>query len=162
VGRPPSGWRSEADASPVWEAEASSTPQELHISGLWQQLSGGSPQQLPLLDYHSYPERSQARFEVIQLYFQGWSKTSVSRFLHVSRPTVNTWIGCIKRDNSASLEAKSSAPKIPARKAWLLVMLEIYHLQKHAARAADGRRQSRRNRMASRRRVQSMPALCNS
>jgi transposase InsO family protein len=62
--------------------------------------------------------------------FQGWSKTSISRFLHVSRPTINTWIARFERDNLASLEDKSSAPKTPARKAWLPVMLEIYHLQK--------------------------------
>jgi transposase InsO family protein len=100
------------------------------IKRLWQQLPVTAPQQLPLLDYHSYPERVQARFEVIQLYFQGWSKTSISRFLHVSRPTINTWIARFERDNLASLEDKSSAPKTPARKAWLPVMLEIYHLQK--------------------------------
>ena len=58
------------------------------VKRLWHQLPGSAPQQLPLLDYHSYPERSQARFEVIQLYCQGWSKTSISRFLHVSRPTI--------------------------------------------------------------------------
>ncbi len=100
------------------------------VKRLWHQLPGTSPPQLPLLDYHSYPERSQARFEVIQLYFQGWSKTSISRFLHVSRPTINAWIDRFERDNLASLEDKSSAPHTPARKAWLPVMLEIYHLQK--------------------------------
>jgi len=100
------------------------------IKRLWQQLPVTAPQQLPLLDYHSYPERVQARFEVMQLYFQGWSKTSISRFLHVSRPTINTWIARFERDNLASLEDKSSAPKTPARKAWLPVMLEMYHLQK--------------------------------
>ena len=100
------------------------------VKRLWHQLPGSAPQQLPLLDYHSYPKRSQARIEVIQLYFQGWSKTSISRFLHVSRPTINTWIARFERDNLASLEDKSSAPKTPARKAWLPVMLEMYHLQK--------------------------------
>jgi transposase len=100
------------------------------VKRLWHQLPGTSPQQLPLLDYHSYPERSQARFEVIQRYFQGWSKTSISRFLHVSRPTINAWIDRFERDNFASLEDQSSAPKTPARKAWLPVMLEIYHLPK--------------------------------
>jgi len=100
------------------------------VKRLWHQLPGTSPPQLPLLDYHSYPERSQARFEVIQLYFQGWSKTSISRFLHVSRPTINAWLDRFERDNLASLEDKSSAPHTPARKAWLPVMLEIYHLQK--------------------------------
>ena len=100
------------------------------VKRLWQQLPGTSPPQLPLLDYHSYPERAHARFEVIQLYFQGWSKTSISRFLHVSRPTINAWIDRFERDNFASLEDQSSAPKTPARKAWLPVMLEIYPLQK--------------------------------
>lgn len=37
------------------------------VKRLWQQLPVTLPQQLPLLDSHSYPERSQARFEVIQL-----------------------------------------------------------------------------------------------
>ncbi len=100
------------------------------VKRLWHQLPGTSPPQLPLLDYHSYPERSQARLEVIQLYFQGWSKTSISRFLHVSRPTINAWIGRFERDNLASLEDKSSAPTTPVRKAWLPVMIEMYHLQK--------------------------------
>jgi transposase len=34
--------------------------------------------------------------EVVQLYFQGWSKTSISGFLHVSRPTINEWICRLK------------------------------------------------------------------
>jgi hypothetical protein len=100
------------------------------VKRLWQQLPVTSPPQLPLLDSHRYPERSQARFEVIQLYFQGWSKTSISRFLHVSRPTINAGIGRFERDNLASLEDKGSAPKTPSRKAWLPVMLEMYPLQK--------------------------------
>ena len=100
------------------------------VKRLWQQLPGTSPPPLPLLDYHRYPERAHARFEVIQLYLQGWSKTSISRFSHVSRPTINAWIDRFERDNFASLEDQSSAPKTPARKAWLPVMLEIYHLQK--------------------------------
>jgi transposase len=100
------------------------------VKRLWPDLSPLSPRQLPLLDYHSYPERSQARFEVIQLYFQGWSKTSISRFLHVSRPTINEWIGRFEADNLASLEDESHAPKTTRRKAWLPIMLEVYHLQK--------------------------------
>ena len=35
------------------------------VQQLWQELPPAAPQQLPLLDYHSYPERSQARLEVI-------------------------------------------------------------------------------------------------
>jgi transposase InsO family protein len=67
---------------------------------------------------------------LIELYFQGWNKLSISRFLRVSRPTINAWIGRFESDNLASLEDKSSAPKTPSRKAWLPAMLEIYHLQK--------------------------------
>ena len=100
------------------------------IKKLWEQLLPGGPQQLPLLAYHSYAEPSQARLQVIQLYVQGWSKTSISRFLPVSRPTITEWIGRFERDDLASLEDKSSAPKTPSRKAWLPVMMEVYQLQK--------------------------------
>ena len=108
------------------------------VQRLWPDLSPPPPQQLPLLDYHSYPERAQARLEVIQLYVQGWRKTSISRFLQVSRPTINEWIGRFETDDLARLEADdltrladgSHAPKTPRRKVWLPVMLEVYHLQK--------------------------------
>jgi len=100
------------------------------VQRLWHELPPPSPPQLPLLDYHSFPDRPQARLQVIQLSFQGWTKRSISRFLHVSRPTINEWIERFERDNLASLADKSSAPHTPSRKAWLPAMLEIYHLQK--------------------------------
>jgi transposase InsO family protein len=100
------------------------------VKRLWSELPPASPEQLPLLDYHSYPERSQARLKVIELYFQGWNKLSISRFLRVSRPTINQWIGRFESDHLSSLEDHSSAPKAPVRKVWLPVMLEVYHLQK--------------------------------
>jgi transposase/transposase InsO family protein len=100
------------------------------VKDLWEQLSPALPRQLPLLDYHSYPERSQARLEVIELYFQGWNKRSISAVLNVSRPTINEWISRFEADNLASLEDKSHTPKTTRRKAWLPVMLEVYHLQK--------------------------------
>jgi hypothetical protein len=100
------------------------------IKKLWHELPPAAPRQLPLLDYHTYPTRAEARREVIALYAQGWSKRSISRFLHVSRPTITAWITRFECDNAASLADKSSAPHTPARKVWLPVMLEIYHLQK--------------------------------
>ena len=116
------------------------------VRRLWPDLSPPPPEQLPLLDYHSYPERSQARLEVIQLYFQGWSKTSISRFLHVSRTTINEWIRRFEAEDLASLDVEdladldandlksladgSHAPKSPQRKVWLPIMLAVYHLQK--------------------------------
>src|SRR5207245_10770225 len=89
------------------------------VQKLWHQLPPASPQQLPLLDYHRYAERSQARMEVIALYTQGWSKHSISRFLHVSRPTITAWIARFEADNVARLEDKSRAPKTTVRTAWL-------------------------------------------
>ncbi len=100
------------------------------IKKLWHQLSPAAPRQLPLLDYHTYPTRAEARREVITLYAQGWSKRSISRFLHVSRPTITAWITRFEADNTASLEDQSRAPHTTGRKAWLPVMVEIYHLQK--------------------------------
>jgi hypothetical protein len=100
------------------------------VKHLWSEFPPSSPQQLPLLDYHSYPERSQARQHVIDLSFQGWNKRSISRFLRVSRPPINQWIGRFERDNLASLEDHSRAPKAPVRKVWLPVMLAVYPLQK--------------------------------
>src|SRR5882672_4181880 len=100
------------------------------IKKLWHQLSPAAPRQLPLLDYHTYPTRAEARREVITLYAQGWSKRSISRFLHVSRPTITAWITRFEADNAARLEDKSRAPISPVRKVWLPVMVEIYHRQK--------------------------------
>jgi transposase InsO family protein len=89
-------------------------------------------------NYYSYPERAEARKQVIKFYFQGWNKLSISRFLRVSRPTINEWISRFEADELASLDAdeltsledRSHAPKTPRRKVWLPVMLEIYQLQK--------------------------------
>ena len=100
------------------------------VKKLWRHLPPASPRQLPLLDYHSYAERAEARKQVIELYFQGWNKLSISRFLRVSRPTINEWISRFEWDNLASLEDQRSGPKSPERKVWLPVMLEVYHLQK--------------------------------
>ena len=102
------------------------------VKKLWHQLPPApiSPKQLPLLDYHTYAERLEARKQVTELYFQGWNKLSISRFMRVSRPTIDEWISRFESENLASLEDRSSAPKLPQRKVWLPVMLEVYHLQK--------------------------------
>src|SRR5712691_2474340 len=76
---------------------------------LWERLPPAAPLSRPLLDYHSQPERAQARLEVITLYAQGWRKRSISQCSQVSRPTINRWITRFERDNAASLVDKSSA-----------------------------------------------------
>jgi transposase InsO family protein len=97
---------------------------------LWQQSPVISQEALPLEDYHTQPDRYQARLQVIKLYAQGWEKISISRFLHVSRPTVDAWIKRFATEHFAGLLDKSRAPKAPARKVWLPLMIEVYHLQK--------------------------------
>jgi hypothetical protein len=61
---------------------------------------------------------------------QGWSKRSISGFWRVSRPTVDRWITRFEAEHMAGLEDKSRAPKATARKAWLPLMIDVYHLQK--------------------------------
>jgi Winged helix-turn helix len=65
---------------------------------------------------------------VIKLYAQGWEKISISRCLHVSRPTVDAWIKRFETEHFAGLLDKSSAPKAPARKVWLPLMMGVIAL----------------------------------
>ena len=100
------------------------------VKPLWHQSPATAPQQLPLLDYHSDPDRAPARLQVIQLYAQGWSKRSISHYLHVSHPTITAWRRRFEAEELAGLADKSRAPHAPARKTWLPLMIEVYHLQK--------------------------------
>jgi Homeodomain-like domain len=97
---------------------------------LWQQRPVVSQESLPLGDYHTRPDRYQARWQVSKLYAHGWEKISISRVLHVSRPTVAAWIKRFATEHDAGLLARSRAPKAPARQVWLPLMMEGYHLPK--------------------------------
>jgi transposase InsO family protein len=99
------------------------------VKALWLQSPVAAVEQLELWTYQSHPDRVQARLQVVKLYYHGWDKISISRFLHVSRPTVDRWIERFESDNLASLMDKKSGPKSP-RKVWFTLMVEIYHLQK--------------------------------
>jgi Homeodomain-like domain len=83
----------------------------------------GTP--LRLWDYHAQPDRYHARLHVIQLYYQGREKVSISRFLHGSRPTVDAWIRRFATEHFAGLVDKSSVPRAPARKVWLPLMVRV-------------------------------------
>ena len=100
------------------------------VKKLWQQSPGPVQGELPLGTYHSHPRRYEARLQVIKLYYQGWSKLSISRFLRVSRPTVDLWIRRFEAEHFAGLEDKSRTPQSTPRKVWFPLMIEIYHLQK--------------------------------
>ena len=97
---------------------------------LWHQSPVPLQQQLELWTYHTHPDRYQARLQVVKLYYQGWDKLSISRFLQVSRPTVDTWIARFEAEHFAGLTDKKRGPKTPPRKVWLPRMVQVYHLQK--------------------------------
>jgi Homeodomain-like domain len=100
------------------------------VKKLWQQSPGPVQGELPFGTSHSHPQRYDARLQVIKLYYQGWHKLSISRFLKVSRPTVDLWIRRFEAEHFAGLEAKSRTPHAPPRKVWFPLMVEVYHLQK--------------------------------
>ncbi len=45
---------------------------------LWQQSQPAIQEALALGDYHGQGDRYQARVQVIKLYYQGWTKRSIS------------------------------------------------------------------------------------
>ena len=89
--------------------------------------------------YHSPTHRYDARLQVITVYYQGWNKSSMSGFLQLSRPTVALGIRRFEAEHLAGLEDKSRAPKSPARKVWLPLMIEGYHRQKRHPDAGEFR-----------------------
>lgn len=99
------------------------------VKKLWQQSAVSRQVQLDLWDYHTHPDRYQARLQVVKLYYQGWEKVSISRVLQVSRPTVDAWIRRFEAEHFAGLVGKRRGPKAP-RKVWLPLMVQVYHLQK--------------------------------
>ena len=85
------------------------------VKELWQQRLPAVQGELTLGGYHGQRDRYQARVQVIKLYYQGWNKLSISRVLHVSRPTVDRWIARFEAEHCAGLVDKGCAPKAPAR-----------------------------------------------
>jgi transposase InsO family protein/transposase len=100
------------------------------VKALWQASAASCQGHLGLWDYHTHANRYQARLQVIQLYYQGWNKGSISRYVQVSRPTVDAWVQRFETEHFAGLVEKSRAPHAPARKIWLPLMVQVYHLQK--------------------------------
>jgi transposase InsO family protein len=109
------------------------------VKVLWQESAVSSQGHLGFWDYHAQPDRYQARLQVIKLYYQGWDKVSISRFLKVSRPTVDAWIERFEVEHLAGLLDKSRAPKAPARKIWLPLIVQVYHIQKRHPDAGEFR-----------------------
>jgi hypothetical protein len=69
--------------------------------------------------------------------YRGWEKVSISRFLPVSRPTVDACIRRFGAEHFAGLVDKSWAPQAPVRQIWLPLMVQVSYLPK--ARPDAGR-----------------------
>jgi hypothetical protein len=86
------------------------------VKQLWHESPVLTPQQLELWDYHTHPDRYQARLQVIKLYYHGWDKISIHRFLHVSRATIDAWIARFEAEHFAGLMDRKRGPQDPPRK----------------------------------------------
>ena len=89
-------------------------------------------------DYRAHADRTHARLQIIRLYYQGWDKVSLSRFLQISRPTVDRWIARFETEHFAGLIDRQSGPQSP-RKVWFPVIVAVYHLQKRHPDAGEFR-----------------------
>ncbi len=78
---------------------------------LWHQSPVPTQHQLELWTYSTHPDRYHARLQVVKLFYRGWDKLSISRFLQVSRPTVDTWIARFEAEHFAGLIDKKRGPE---------------------------------------------------
>ena len=63
---------------------------------LWHASPVVPQERLPLRTVASPTAPYQMRLQVIQLYYQGWDKVSISRFLHLARTTIDRWIATLE------------------------------------------------------------------
>jgi transposase InsO family protein len=108
------------------------------VKRLWHQGPMTAPQPPAQGDYHAQPDRAHARLQIVQLYYQGWDKVSLSRFFRISRPTVDRWIARFEAEHFAGLMDHKRGPQAP-RKVWFPVMVAVYHLQKRHPDAGEFR-----------------------
>jgi transposase InsO family protein/transposase len=108
------------------------------VKRLWDQSAIPTPPPPPRRDSRPPAEHTDTRLQIIRLYYQGWDKVSLSRFLQVSRPTVDRWIARFEREHFAGLLGRKRGPQGP-RKVWFPVMVAVYHLQKRHPDAGEFR-----------------------
>jgi hypothetical protein len=122
------GWHSRALARSLFATLHYRSAQKT-VQQLWQQSPGTTSLPLARWDYHTQPDRAQARWQALPLYEQGGHTVSISRFLHVSRPTVALWIARFEEEHRAGLGDHHPGPTSP-RQGWFSTMLEVSHLHK--------------------------------
>jgi hypothetical protein len=86
----------------------------------------------------AHTDRADARLQIVRLYDQGWEKVSLSRFMQISRPTVDRWMARCETEHFAGLIDRTRGPPWP-RKVWFPVMVAVSHLQKRHPEAGEFR-----------------------
>jgi transposase len=81
------------------------------VKQLWQQSPIPTPQPPTQGDYRAHADRAHARLQIVRLYYRGWDVVSLSRFLQISRPTVDRWIVRFEREHFAGLIDRKRGPQ---------------------------------------------------
>jgi len=89
-----------------------------------------------LLTYPIPADPVEKRLEIVKLYRQGWSETTISKLLKVTRKTVQKWVRRSRQTPTAELDRTdwlfdlSHAPRNPRRKVYFSAIHALLQLQK--------------------------------
>lgn len=100
------------------------------------------PVQLPLhlTHFHDFDNAYQARWTVVRMWAEGWSKTSIAGCLQLSRKHVHTIIAAFQRDGFAGLEDQRTRPaEHPSNQLTLSFLKDVLDLQREYPRAGRTR-----------------------
>lgn len=100
------------------------------------------PVQLPLhlTHFHDFDTAYRARWTVVRMWAEGWSKKSIAGCLQVSRKHVHTIIEAFQRDGFAGLEDQRTRPaQHPANQLTLPFLKDVLNLQHEYPRAGRTR-----------------------
>lgn len=100
------------------------------------------PVQLPLhlTHFHDFDNAYQARWTVVRMWAEGWSKKSIAGCLQLSRKHVHTIIAAFQRDGFVGLEDQRTRPADhPANQLTLPFLKDVLGLQREYRRAGRTR-----------------------
>jgi transposase InsO family protein len=90
--------------------------------------------------FHSFEDAYQARWTVVQMYFQGWNRKSIGGLLKLSHQHVGRIIDAFEQDGFAALEDKRTRPvNHPHNQMSLPFLKEVLDIQKEYPRAGEFR-----------------------
>jgi hypothetical protein len=96
--------------------------------------------ELELPAFHSFEDAYQARWTVVQMYFQGWNRKSIAGLLKLSHQHVGRIIAAFEQDDFASLEDKRTRPiNHPHNQLTLPFLKEVLDIQDEYPRAGEFR-----------------------